>query len=153
MAPNKKKKKLTSNPRRGFSTVSVASRQKVNDTPAISSAPLEDDQKLGTPSQTCDQFKDSSTKIPKTTSLQHLSPEDLEAHLEDAELQGIVDKHGSTVKKNASRISSRLLTEKRTLRLQATRLNVEKWISDVDMNQILDLATEEQPEPKLTYAT
>lgn len=148
MAPSKKKKKAASNPNRGFSTVSVASkrRDETSNTPA---GPHEDTQESVGPEQTLGSFKQLSVKADETFGLEKLSPEELEAHLEDAELQGLVDKHATALKKSSSRNMSWLVTERRILRTQATPLKLDQWISDMDVNHILQLSVAEQSDADL----
>jgi ATP-dependent RNA helicase DHX29 len=146
MAPNKKKKKAASNPSRGFSTVSVASKPKLDVTPAASAAAEEESQIITTPEKTLGPLNLISVKEEQTMRLQDLSRADLEAHPEDAELQDLIDKYGSMLKKKSSRIISRFATERRILRTQATRLSLNNWVSEEDVNHILELSQAQRSE-------
>jgi ATP-dependent RNA helicase DHX29 len=141
MAPNKKKKKPTSNPARGFTTVSVPSRPKVIDSTAVSSAaessvtPSEGER--SPPSVETGQLKAAQEN---DKSLQSYSPEELEKHLEDAELQSVVERYSSRCKSDASRQVSRLETERRLLRSQSNLLNMGEWIPQEILDQIIRFA-------------
>ena len=145
MAPNRKKKKPPANPARGFATVSVPSKPKSVESPAPSSTadsgvpsesegttPAEGGQPLGAAQQ--------------SQSLQNYSPEELERHLEESELQLLVEKYASKCKNDAARQVSKLETERRILRQQSTRLSVLEWLPTEILNSILSLAETEENE-------
>ncbi|KAL4916916.1 P-loop containing nucleoside triphosphate hydrolase protein [Aspergillus aurantiobrunneus] len=147
---NKKKKKPTANPARGFATVSVPSKVK----PAESSGPAStvDSKSVSesdrpTPVEP-DQPAPNSNEAP---SLQNYTPEELERHLEDAELQILVEKYAAKCKSDAVRQAGKLETERRVLRQQAAPLNLLEWLPSDVVSSILSLAeTEEQgmsPQP------
>ncbi|KAA8652325.1 hypothetical protein EYZ11_010692 [Aspergillus tanneri] len=145
---NKKRKKLASNPARGFATVSMPSKPKSTattdstgrTTPAESKSLSESD--LPTPAERT--LPATATHEPP--SLQNYSPEDLERHLEEAELQILVDKYALKCKNDASRQVSRLETERRVLRQQAVLLNLLEWLPKNILSSILTLAETEERE-------
>ncbi|KAF3491166.1 uncharacterized protein GIQ15_00683 [Arthroderma uncinatum] len=142
MAPNKKKKKAASNPARGFATVSVPSKVK----PASSTEPVEPEgpassENLPDKQQAAEASQNTTATLPAshTPELHELTPEELERHLEEAELQAIVDKHGVKCKGDAARYSIKLTAEKRLLRPQATPLNhTSEWLSSDLLEKILE---------------
>lgn len=126
MAPNKRKKKPSGNPERGFTTTSTASKLKEIDVQpeeleALSIEPevQEHDESRGS------KPTDSTSKV---LQISQLSGEDLEKHLEESELQLLVEKFNDRSKKDASRHSIRLQTERRLLRGQAEKLNTTLWM-------------------------
>jgi len=165
---NKKKKKPAANPARGFATTSIPSKPKpesttstpptaATTTPAESkptSAAPETDQ--ATPAEGA---QPSETQTKDTQSLQQYTPEQLERHLEDAELQLLVEKYASKCRNDAARHVTKLETERRVMRQQATgSLNVLEWLPTDVLNRILSLVeTEEcelspQPGAKRTFS-
>lgn len=81
---------------------------------------------------------------PKEPSLQNYSPEELEKHFEEAELQSFVEKYATKCKNDASRLASRCETEKRILRPQATPLNMNEWMPEETVNAIIGLTETEE---------
>lgn len=145
MPPNKRKKKPASNPARGFATVSVPSKPKAAESTTVSSAvesPVvaSEDEKASKPAETQQPQSGSA----KEQSLQNLSPEELEKHFEEAELQILVDKYASKSKYEAIRQVSRFETERRVLRSQASVLSLNEWIPQEIQDQILALIQVEQ---------
>ena len=138
MAP-KKKKKPAYNPSRGFATVSLPSKSKLNqdvsetvlDTPIVGTA--KDSASNG---QHAKKGKDAS---PEALAVQDMSPEELEEHLEDAELQSILDVHGARSKREASRQVTRLEAERRLHRAQALDLDTTDWLPADLVKQIIEL--------------
>ncbi len=137
MAPNKKKKKPSSNPARGFATTSIASKPRSNDLDTTSEAE-------GSIASLI--FKKSSidpsreNEPPETsTELNQLSPDEFEKQLEEAELQDLIDKHGSKSRREAARQVVRLQTERRVLRGQTEQLNLRQWLPPEAVEQIIDL--------------
>lgn len=151
MPPNtKKKKKPAANPARGFATVSVPSRPK----PPESSDPAStvDSKSVSesdrpTPAEPAQPVPSSN----EASSLQNYTPEQLEQHFEDAELQLMVEKFAAKCKSDASRQAGKLETERRLLRQQAVPVNLLEWLPSDVVSSILGLAeTEEQrlsPQP------
>lgn len=147
MPPNtKKKKKPAANPARGFATVSIPSKPK----PTTESA---------APSSTADSTVASESDRPTpaegnqpqavpqgSQSLQDYSPEELEKHLEESELQLLVEKYAAKCKNDAARQVTKLETERRVLRQQSTTLSLLEWIPGDILNRILSLAGTEEHE-------
>ncbi|KAL2787443.1 P-loop containing nucleoside triphosphate hydrolase protein [Aspergillus keveii] len=140
---NKKKKKPASNPARGFATVSIPSKVK----PADSSGPaLTVDSKSVSESERPTPAEPTQP-VPQpneTPSLQNYTPEELERHLEDAELQILVEKYAAKCKGDAVRQAAKLETEKRVLRQQAVPVNLLEWLPSDVVNSILNLAEAEE---------
>ncbi|EGE03652.1 ATP dependent RNA helicase [Trichophyton equinum CBS 127.97] len=143
MAPNKKKKKAASNPARGFATVSVPSKVK----PSASSEPVESEgiahnpEALAEKPPAGDGQNDKAAVQPAShkPELHELTSDELERHLEEAELQAIVDKYGTKCKGDAARYSTKMVAERRLLRPQASQLeNVSDWLSPDLLNKILE---------------
>lgn len=138
MAPNKKKKKVASNPARGFATVSMPSK-KVDESPPEP----KDDPKVfsldGRPTQVDKDGQGHGSVHRGASDLQHMAPEELERHLEEAELQSILDVHGQRSKKDISRQVARLDIERRSLRQSGMMLETEGWLQE-SLEEILDLA-------------
>jgi ATP-dependent RNA helicase DHX29 len=144
----KKKSKPSTNPARGFTTTSVASRPRVdaNASPcALESSPgssTKPDSAAG--SKASNTAGASATAHSNTGDIQtqpeaSLSPAEFEKQLEESELQLLVEKYARKVKRDASRQKTRLDTERRLLRAQAEALNTRKWLPQELMDQILDL--------------
>jgi ATP-dependent RNA helicase DHX29 len=145
MPPNKKKKKPASNPARGFATVSVPSKPKITESAGVSSAgessvAISESEK-STPAETQQPQGEENDK-----SLQSYSPEELERHLEEAELQSLVEKYASKCKNDADRQTSKLETERRLLRPQANLLNLADWLPQEILDQILEMTRREEVE-------
>ncbi|KAK2778995.1 hypothetical protein FQN53_001569 [Emmonsiellopsis sp. PD_33] len=139
MPPNRKKKKPASNPARGFTTVSIPSKTKA--TESTTSLPsTEAPSASQTTSQTPAEAPSASAggQPQPEPQLQQLSPEEFQKHLEDAELQLLVEKYAVKCKNDASRQVLKLETEKRLLRPQAAYLNVTEWLSPDILNEILE---------------
>lgn len=81
-----------------------------------------------------------------TSSLQNYSPEELERHLEEAELQILVDKFAAKCKSDAARQATKLETERRVLRQQSVPLSVLEWLPTGVQDKILELANAEEHE-------
>ncbi|WPH00311.1 Hypothetical protein R9X50_00313600 [Acrodontium crateriforme] len=142
---NKKKKKPAANPARGFATTSIQSAKSkledlkdVNLSTDASRAVTPDT--IPTSSGTPAEQQKSSNGIPRSErELHELSPEELEAQLEESELQQLVEQLGSKVRKESFRQVSRLQTDKRVLRGQADFLSVKDWLPDDLMQEVLSL--------------
>ncbi|KAL8817458.1 MAG: hypothetical protein Q9223_003713 [Gallowayella weberi] len=132
MAPKRKNKKLASNPARGFATTSIAS--KANDvSEEVTEKPSPPD---GVESQTVAQMV-CGNQPPAEQKVHELSPEALEKHLEESELQLFVEKHISKIKRDASRQVAKLQTDKRLLRVQAEPLSTRSWLPPEVMELIM----------------
>ncbi|OJJ31738.1 hypothetical protein ASPWEDRAFT_118185 [Aspergillus wentii DTO 134E9] len=142
---NKKKKKPASNPARGFATVSVPSKPKAPEPTAPTSTA---DSKVTSESERPTPAEESQApvKTQETSSLQNYSPEELEKHLEDAELQILVDKYGVKCKNDAARQVTKLETERRVLRQQAPSLSLLEWLPTEVLDWVLKLIDTEERE-------
>lgn len=167
---NKKKKKPAANPARGFATVSVPSKPKAPDstssTPAASestTATPENGQPAASPGTAAGAAageggaggaggaaeggqRSSETQPKETHSLQNYSPEELERHLEESQLQLLVEKYSAKCKNDAARHVTKLETERRLMRQQAVSLNVFEWLPTEVLNRILGLVEMEECE-------
>ena len=144
MPANKKKKKATANPARGFATTSVASKQNIQDAddavsdvnavsvPQRPESPAVNEQ-VGFASEGPQKLKESVG----------LSPEEYEAQLEMGDLQIFLEKHGEKSKREASRQVSKLRTERRVLRAQADPLATTHWLPHEIMQYTLDVVRAE----------
>jgi ATP-dependent RNA helicase DHX29 len=155
MVAKKGKKKIASNPARGFATTSIASKPKPDKKDADTSnepsesqssvstpAPAEKSLQSGQPDQAQD-HKVLSDKTPADRELHELSPEELEARLELSELQSFIEQQGPKVRKESARQVLRLKTDRRVLRGQADLLTVREWLPEELMQQIIELALDE----------
>jgi ATP-dependent RNA helicase DHX29 len=146
MAP-KKKKKPASNPVRGFATTSIPSKPKASD--ALEDISLE-------PSQ---QSLAIDSDVPKNAGLVHVAPaskagdqgttisdmtaEQLATHLENSELEIILDKYAARSMADARRQATRLETERRQLRVQAQKLSTYTWLPEEIVQDLLDMDAED----------
>ena len=126
MPPNRKKKKPASNPARGFATTSTVSKSKVlGDALSVDESEEAVDPShipVGPPKPTESQKREKE--------LHELNPDELERQLVESELQLLVEKHGEKCKKDAARHASRLQTERRLVRSQATPLSTGRWLPE-----------------------
>lgn len=138
---SKKKKKPAANPARGFATTSVASKGRVEHVSDASNDANEPNLASTLPTSVESEDVQSTDAAKGTTELElhELSPEALEARLELAELQSIIEAHGPKVQREATRQITRLRTDKRVLRAQAEDLFVKEWLPDELMQQIIEL--------------
>ena len=137
MAPNKKKKKTSVNPARGFATISIASKPKSNDTALAavveaSTTPL-------TRTETDTDFVKDTGAVTSPKELHELSPEEFEKRLEESELQTLVEQHALKTKRESARQVTRLQTERRLLRGQAEHLNLRHWLTPEVIEEITEL--------------
>ena len=137
MPASKKKKKLTNNPARGFSTTSTASKAKPQDPDENNLAPKSEEVAGTSDNQQAeaDALTGDDGKVTEKP-LHELSPEELEKQLEESNLQAIIETYGLKVKKDAARQLSRLQTERRIMRAQATPLITRTWLSEEIMQLI-----------------
>ena len=141
MAPNKKKKKLASNPGRGFATTSTASKPKHDAAKELEGGMqpgISDGHAVPTITEDGIKREDSSSRVPERA-LCELTPEELESQLEVSSLQILMENHGEKTRKFVSRNVSRLQTEKRLLRSQAEHLGIRQWLPPEIMQIITDL--------------
>ena len=145
---NKKKKKPAANPARGFATVSVPSKPKPEGTETPSSTPGEAKATPQSESQTPRTEEPAAgAGAPQTdSSLQNFSPEELEKHLEESELQLLVDKYAAKCRNDAARQATKLETEKRVFRQQSVSLSLLEWLPTEIQDRILELAGTEEHE-------
>lgn len=80
----------------------------------------------------------------KTSSLQDYTPEELEKHLEEAELQILVDKYAAKCKNDAARQATKLENERRVFRQQSVSLSLLEWLPTDIQDSILELAGTEE---------
>ncbi len=145
MPANKKKKKPTGNPARGFATTSTASKAKPHD---VAEDLLDPDPGSANHSSEAPQrgADDPSHEVSEQAErpLHELSPEDLENQLEESTLQLLIDSHGSRMRKDVSRQLARLRTERRILRNQALPLSTREWLPEEIFQLILYRLSEQQ---------
>ena len=137
MPPNRKKKKATANPARGFATTSIASKQNFKSAKDIgegSELDLQHVQMSMTKSEKAATCSEQSEKEQPD----EMSPEEFEAQLEMTELQNFLEKYGEKCQRETSRQVSKLRTEKRLMRAQADFLSTSQWLPSEIMQQILD---------------
>ena len=131
MAPNRRKKKPVSNPARGFATTSVASKirtKEIEDTPITEETTATSSKPVLEGSQVIGEDVASNSQSDPEKKLHEMTPEELEAHLEESDLQVCLEIHGERVKREASRQVARLKTERRILRTQADTLRTTRWL-------------------------
>ncbi|KAJ6172383.1 Helicase C-terminal [Penicillium chermesinum] len=145
---NKKKKKPASNPARGFATVSVPSKPKPEASePPSSTGTDSKPTPQNEPQPAASEDRPTGAGAPQADpSLQSLSPEELERHLEEAELQILVDKFAAKCRGDAVRQASKLDTERRVLRQQSISLNLLDWLPTELQDRILEIADTEEHE-------
>lgn len=146
MAPNKKKKKPMGNPSRGFATVSTISKKAGESRLQTQDKTEENSANSELPSVEAKQQKDTVLDN-GTSDLQHMSPEELEHHLEESALQALLDCYGQRCKKEVIRHTARLETERRSLRRGGIMLETESWLPDVQ-EEILELAKVSSSDPR-----
>ena len=141
MAPNRKKKKPVTNPARGFSTTSTASKTKGQspNEPEHRDHDEVSDENLKPAFDTGNVSNKSLSAVRLEKPLDHLSPEELESELENSSLQIQIDRYREKTKRDASRQSSRLQTEKRLIRAQAVYLYTQHWLPTEIIQLIIDL--------------
>ena len=143
MAPNRKKRRPINNPSRGFATVSTTSK-KVDESRLQGQDRAEETSANGKlPDVEAKQEKDVAFGG-EPSDLQHMSPEELEQHLEESGLQALLDCHGQRCKKDILRQAARLETERRSLRQGGIVLETESWLPEVQ-EEILELAKSSSP--------
>lgn len=168
MAP-RRKKKLSANPARGYlaeysnppkpkpkDTATAAPGATAADADTATTTTTTTDTTAATSSITtpvngkAEQGNVKSTEGEKSTpaqtqtrgngpALDELSPEELEAHLRDAELHSIIDQYGAKCLNDSSRQISKFETEKRLLRGQAMNLNIVDWLPPALLDEVINL--------------
>lgn len=144
-AGNKKKKKPAVNPARGFATTSIVSKGKAEKAPNTSNDTSETSSIITAPtSASPEEAQAAAAPIsPKDRELHELSPEELEAQLEQSELQHTIEQQGPKARKESSRQTTRLQNDRRILRQQAENLAVREWLPDELMQQVIDFAIDD----------
>ncbi|KAJ5888777.1 hypothetical protein N7495_008818 [Penicillium taxi] len=145
---NKKKKKPASNPARGFATVSIPSKPKsevIETPPSTVTEALSTPQNESLPERTEDLPPAAGTSQADTSS-QNYTPEEIEKHLEEAELQIFVEKYAAKCKGDAARQATKLDTERRVLRQQSNTLNLTEWLPAEIQDRIFELSGAEEYE-------
>lgn len=148
MAPNKKKKKPTSNPARGFATVSTPSKKAIDDDVLEVQDRPEESSVNGRLVDVQTRQNNQVASERQASNLQHcqdMGPDELEHHLEDAELQSLLNVHAQRCKKDMTRQIARLETERRSLRGGGIMLETESWLREVQ-DEILELARSFSPD-------
>lgn len=87
---------------------------------------------------------------PTTSSLQDYTPEELEKHLEEAELQILVDKYAFKCKNDATRQATKLDNERRVFRQQSVTLSLLEWLPTDIQDSILELGSTEEHDYLIT---
>ncbi|EPQ63200.1 Bgt-1374 [Blumeria graminis f. sp. tritici] len=142
MAAGKKKKKIASNPARGFTTVSIASKPKA-EAPELET--------LSSPSKELVQAHTSGAEktaigelAPNIESEKTIGAEEFEKQLEESELQLIVEKYAQKSRKDVQRQRARLETDRRVLRSQSEAFHNKQWLPKEVVEEILDLLKAEK---------
>ncbi|KAL9618189.1 MAG: hypothetical protein Q9160_007085 [Pyrenula sp. 1 TL-2023] len=150
MAGTKKKRKPPQNPSRGFQTSSLPSKAKTAATEqrdeqldALPSGDVVLEAKGQPVSNSTKASQSESREVQNHTVTQHMSPEQLEEHLEQSELQAALAAHGQRIKLEASKAAARLQTERRVLRSQASVLDTGKWLAPELKLHVMNLARHE----------
>ena len=143
MPAAKKKKKPAGNPARGVATTSIASKPRLDTTEnetVADSKELKGTQTVNGGKQQIEENGPSS-KVPGGDSQdpKPLTAEEFEKQLEESELQLLVEKFADKVRRDASRQSGRLSTDKRLHRSGADLINIPKWLPQDIVDQVLDL--------------
>lgn len=138
MAPHKKKKKPIRNTARGFATVSTPSKR-VGENPTEANSNPETLSFDDEPVNAEEQGKCREDLKYGPSDIQHMAPEELEQHLQEVELQSLLDLHGQRSKKDVSRQIARLEAERRSLRQSGIVLETQGWLNHV-LEEILELA-------------
>ncbi|KAK3052761.1 hypothetical protein LTR09_006244 [Extremus antarcticus] len=140
-AGNKKKRKPVANPARGVATTSIQSKAKTetDDTestePSVTATP-DIKEKIDAPGgKTAEASNEASQR-----ELHELSPDELEAQLETAELQQFVEKYAVKIRKEASRQATRLQTDRRLLRGHSDFVSVKNWLPEELMQLVFEYA-------------
>jgi ATP-dependent RNA helicase DHX29 len=137
MAP--KKKKPASNPARGFATVSLPSKAKADDRASESEIVPAEAGNIESDSHESRVAVNMTQPLQDASSFQDMTADQLESHLEDAELQNIVEKSAERSKQIAARQIARLEAERRTLRGQAMPLETDDWLTEGIVEEIFNL--------------
>ena len=126
------------NPARGFATTSIPSKPKPEKT-------LEAEPKASTEEhlQTAVAGLQTSTEVATPSEIVMQTPEELEAQLERDELQLLVDKYASKIRRESHRQISKIQTDRRTLRLQSQFIPISEWLPADTLHEVVSLAQAE----------
>ena len=141
MPQNRKKKKSATNPARGFTTTSTASKTKGQSPNELEHRDHHEEsgEGLKLALDTGNDSKKSPSAAKPEKPLEHLSPEELELELENSSLQIMVDRYREKTNRDASRQVSRLQTERRLIRAQAVSLSTHHWLPIEIIKLVIDL--------------
>ncbi|KAJ9612187.1 hypothetical protein H2200_003784 [Cladophialophora chaetospira] len=161
MAP-KKKKKPAVNPARGFATTSIPSKSKVSAGPdgEDAEAAAADDSgrsqaaMSGAPVPAADTDKTTNLKDNKDIAgglrIQDMTPGELEAHLENSELDAMLEKYAAKSLADVHRQVARLETERRQLRPQTQKLSTYTWLPDETLQELFEMDHDDRQEAVYT---
>ena len=80
------------------------------------------------------------SSLPTATSdITRMTPEELEVHLENAELDRLLNKYATKCIAEANRQLTRLETERRQMRSQSVKLSTYGWLSDETTDRLFDM--------------
>jgi ATP-dependent RNA helicase DHX29 len=156
-----KKKKPAGNPARGFATTSVASKPK----PEKNVPDATEKEQVPSPSKDHVTATVSAPEAaPRTEAAKQeavQTPEELEAQLEHDELQLLVEKHASKVRRESRRNVLKFQTDRRVLRGQSHSMTAHDWLPKDILDSIIALAQAESndsnrrqsPQPLLKVLT
>lgn len=144
-----KKKKPAANPARGFATTSIAKKTQPEQEKVSEKEVKDPDNKHVTPSsdrpeqQQNGEVADATrNEVPKQE-LHELSPEALEARLEEEELQLLIEKYAASTQRNVDRQVGKLTTDYRVLRGHAQFLQTRVLLPQDLESRLLDLAKQD----------
>lgn len=141
MAPNKKKKKAVSNPSRGFATISHPSKKIKEEPEDIANDKSSEKGQLPTAEETDKPVVVQENDI---SNVQSMSPEELEDHLERAEIQTFLETAGPRIKAEVRRQTVRAQAERRNIRREAKLIETETWLAGLT-DEILELERSSVP--------
>lgn len=146
-----KKKKPANNPVRGFATTSIPAKPRAKDEPINTEGTGKTNANQDS-NQVFENSKHPASSINPSgvgVDIHKLTPEDLEAHLEESALQLLLENSGEKSKKAAARQVVRLKTEKRLLRPQSERIDVNRWLPEEIVELIFRLYQLQQKAPNI----
>ncbi|KAK5077050.1 hypothetical protein LTR64_005470 [Lithohypha guttulata] len=149
MANKKKNKKPATNPARGFATVSVPSKTKELSQEEETLVTPNSEINQGVPSSTRESAPGDDENVPQSTSqkdIRDMTPDELEQHLQQAELQNLVEQNVSKLRGDANRQVVKLHNERRQSRQQADRAIItgltKQLIDEILMLEVSPVLTE-----------
>jgi ATP-dependent RNA helicase DHX29 len=140
MPSNKKKRKPANSSARGFATTSTPSKPKLDGSKEETGVKptSESGQCVVNNAEPINTTHHSAAAGNPQKELHELTPEELESHLENSNLQRLLEEYGEKCKKDALRQVNRLTTEQRFLRPQCEQLDRGTWLPDELVQEILD---------------